>query len=1515
MRRFARATYHAGVILLFILIAVAGFTQTRFFKSSLRDFILREAATGLGGELTLGQIDGNLLTGFVISDIGLRLDSVDVVRAERIELRYDPIGIPFARVALSRAVLVRPTIRIWRGLDGQWNFDRLVSPTPEDTVPGSWTYDLRNIELRDATVEFRDSLRMQERTLNGLPPPADSVVDYARLDLHHLQLLASAQIARGNLFVQLGNLAFTSESPDFHLKKLRADIALTKTEAAVRSFSLESAGSRLRLNASLRGIDVASITSVQELEKVPVILDLNSPRLDTRELAQFLSPWVDFLHGTYVVRMKAGGTFGALTVDQLFVQAGETILETSGVIQHLDGSKPLVLDIQGERNRVDTRGIDGYLPGLDLPDLSMLGDITFGFQFSGQPTDFEAVVTSDCAAGGVDADASVRIEDSTLVYKASGRLRDGDAAIVTGSERHASQLNGTFEIDGRGTSIHEMLSVARVEFDSSVALGLPLQRSVIVADVADRVLRTHGQVRLGEMSLNADATLTFGPASALAYAVDARVNSLDLAAILNRETLRSELSFSAHAEGRSTRTGSQDSIDLVLHPSIMGDEALRGHTLSIRYVDAATDRAELMLRSDFCDLDVEGSFDLASLVASVEQSVRMTTGVIRSYVNDLDSLQATHRDDPDARAALTPMPLPAADFRFKLNGKEMFPLGVLLFEPFEGSVSVEGSVKTLGDTLRFDATAAATQFAWAFPKDTLTLLETNARIALEGLSGSSELPTGQLRWDGRGLSLRSVAFIHPKVSLDIERNSLAFGVSTVIDSTIRVAGDGNGLLKERVLSLDFNRLILGMGDYEISNAEPFTLRHGADGFAVDTLLLTNDAEEALVAGHFDPAGESDMKVSVSGFLLSHVNDLLKGTADAGALQRYAGIVHAHGSFRGTFRQPHYELDLQAEGVRARNTVWTSEGMQEHDIIIGRLDGRMEYADRMLNLYLQLRQNLRDTAVVPDLLLTGSLPYDLSLEGKRSTALDGEIDVTLRSRGLSMDLLDPFVPEITGLSGTLVCDMRMRGPIGDPRYEGSMSIRNANFLFRPVELRYALNADLIAAGDRIELQNTVIQHLENDGRREGAMNVAGNFRMTGIRFRDFDLLANGQLLVMNSETRRPGQSFFGRLIVASGVRGLKWTGNLQASSLKGDLLVREASLIFPPETEPTELQTGRIAPTYVDDTSQVVVVPVTDEPRRLRLTSRATASNGSGNGRSQEEERGFVDRINYDIALETQGTTQLRMVFNTRTNEELFADLRGRLYFFRTPEVARLTGTVDVSSRSYYNLIKRFNVSEGKLLYTGDPLNPELDITATYEGDHIVRDSVNNPLAQNKVEKVVVTLTITGTKNEPKPKMTLMVDEKKRDTGEEESDAISFILSGQFRDELTDQQRSGLIGTNLGLGLASGMLTGSLSDLIRRNIGVIQSVDVLYYGGESFQQSADVRVTGQIGEAMIRAGGRVLNDPTNLNVSLELPISSVTGSEKLRNLIFTLERRVEGVENTDERRRFSNGARLFYRFSF
>ncbi len=699
---------------------------------------------------------------------------------------------------------------------------------------------------------------------------------------------------------------------------------------------------------------------------------------------------------------------------------------------------------------------------------------------------------------------------------------------------------------------------------------------------------------------------------------------------------------------------------------------------------------------------------------------------------------------------------------------------------------------------------------------------------------------------------------------------------------------------------------------------------------VRSLTMTHEKEEVSLLGYFSPTGISDLNISLKGLHLSNLKQILHRGPYAKSSTQFGGILNTTALFRGSLEHPNIIMDVEVDSARADD-----EPQNKHKVI-GRIDSHISYFEHILGLLVKFKSHPDDQQSLPDLLLSGSLPYEFVLTTEVPHKLEGEVDLTLKSNGMNLEFLDPFIPEISNLSGMMTCDMRMKGPLDAPLYEGSMSIQHASLVFDPLGIRYILNGDLIPAGDRIQLKQFTIQNDPREGKPIGMLKVSGNFTLLGLKLKQFDLLAQGDLKVMSEDKRLAGQKLYGNLFAATGLKGLVWQGDPSASLVRGEVFVKDAQLILPPERETEFVRKSVVNMTFEDDTSRVILptseaLVVDNGKTKSGQDRRKIANNTTVSAPAFESTRSsFLDGISYDMSIETQGSTQLRFVFNTQTSEELFADLQGRLYYNRTPGMSRLTGQVEVSNRSYYNFIKKFDAT-GKLLFTGDVLNPELDISATYQGIHRV-DTTNqaqplgNLAGSGKDEQVLVTLQITGTRNEPLTKISLQTkvppekDWIKWKYGDEEANAISFIITGQYRDELTDQQRTGLIGANLGYSLgntfASGMFTGPVSETIRRNLwGGLQSVDVLYYGGQ-FGQSADLRVAGQVGEAVIRAGGHVFTgDFGNTNVSVELPMSFVVGVNGLRNLILTVERRVEGIQNAEEQRRASNGARLFYRITF
>jgi hypothetical protein len=277
-----------------------------------------------------------------------------------------------------------------------------------------------------------------------------------------------------------------------------------------------------------------------------------------------------------------------------------------------------------------------------------------------------------------------------------------------------------------------------------------------------------------------------------------------------------------------------------------------------------------------------------------------------------------------------------------------------------------------------------------------------------------------------------------------------------------------------------------------------------------------------------------------------------------------------------------------------------------------------------------------------------------------------------------------------------------------------------------------------------------------------------------------------------------------------------------------------------------------------------------------------------------------------------------MVFNPATGEELVANLDGK--FAILEDGKRWVGSVKVE-RAYYNFTKRFD-AEGTLRYSGDFLNPELDITAQYSGTRTLRDSTSGSVREN----IVVILKITGTRYEPRLEISMTIDgqdyqsyngPKSADVG---SDAIQFLITGNF--PLTQSQKNDIaadirstVGSSLVTG-ATSLLSSTLSDFLRRETGFINSIEIGYGAQGSLGESADIRISGVLGDGLWRIGGKVLEDPfNNANISLLYSLGDIFKSPGLRNFMLELERRVETSVGQLNDRKETNSTRLFYRFSF
>lgn len=1513
MRKLIRGFYYTGTITLFVLATLAGFSQTQAFKAWLLDRVHASADDGLLGRFRAERLTGNLVSELRLEGIRLEEGGIPVLTADRVEVRHDLWGLLLRRASIRSAVIVRPEIFIYRSLDSAWNLARLTAPTAPDTAASEWTIDLGQLVLEEARIRVVDSLALDERSRSGLVRP-DSAVDYADVFLTGVNLTAGAQITPDIVSARIDRFEALLEHPQIRIREMALTARLTRNIVSVEGLRVQTDRSRLTGAVSL-GADLRTLGSLAELEKAPARIDLRANPVSLRELRQFLYPSIEFLDKDVSLGLAGRGTFGNLLIDRLTLQSRRTFVQLRGSIINLHRPELLTLEIEGGESVANSDDVHALLPGLTIPDWSRFGDVRFFASFNGRPASaFDAQVYAVSERGIIDAKAALAV-GSLFTYKGSVVVQNLDLGGFVGDGTEISDLNGRFTFDGSDTDPRKIIGVLRAEVDTSVIFGLPTGQTVAVVNMADGSVGVNLAIASAVGRLQGSAKLDLARGRQMSYQARVDVEGLNAGRILDQPAYESDLNLTLTAGGWQTVDGPRmDSLRVSIDPSMFGGQPVERSEVVASYRIDDGGHQLIDVESEPISLMVEGRYTPASLVSTLAQAGGGIARYVGSTFGSLDSLRAF---SPGAVSVPTPGTRvevqDTVDIRIALDIRDLVPVGQWARADLRGDVMglIEASGPATDPLVRIDLLGGRVAYADSVVDLVANDADLMAEVRRTGDASILDSLQVSLAIASTSLEINGRRFDRPDVSATFEGLAGTLAVGGVMDSTLAFDLQGRTAYRQHLWEVTLDSISVGVNGYRVTQAEPAAIAVGRDGFLFRSMHLATEAQDLSVAGVFSPAGVSDMSATFSNFLAGDLRHLLRRSSYASLVSDIGGIVSGTALFRGTLDHPNLRLELGADGVRLQETVF------------GRFDVRMSYFEESLDLFVRLQSRTDVLRSRPDLLVAGRIPYALTFKGPaREIPADAPLDLEINSPGLDLRFLEPFLVDVTrAMRGTLVCDLRLKGTVSDPLYEGSAAVRNARFLFVPTRYEYLLDGELRPEGKQFRLHDVVIRNTPEDF-SDGRMQASGALTLHGVSLRGFDLRFNGLLQVMREDSsRQMGQAFYGDLTAETGPQGLIWQGDLNRSLLKGTVLVRNAQITLPPERESPRYSVRLIDVIRAHDPERATArLEVTEETPPLPSSSAA-----------QPIAPSFVDRINFDLVVQTQGNTQVRFVFNRQTNDVLFADLRGRMGFQRDRSSMRLTGEVEVTNRSYYNFLKRFGAT-GKIMFTGNPLDPELDITARYEGIHRVMAAPGSleqttSSTSGRDERVAVILYLKGPRSKletrfdievEKPDGSKVLRSASATPGDVEADAIAFVMSNQFRDELTEQQRTELLGQNLGYGLASGLITGPLSETLRRSTkGSIQSLDVIYYGGSQFGEGTDIRVAGQLGDAIYRIGGRVFGEGgiDRSNVIVELPLSAVLNSPTLRNLILTFERRADDVGNLGSLYRTSTGAKILYRFTF
>jgi hypothetical protein len=241
-------------------------------------------------------------------------------------------------------------------------------------------------------------------------------------------------------------------------------------------------------------------------------------------------------------------------------------------------------------------------------------------------------------------------------------------------------------------------------------------------------------------------------------------------------------------------------------------------------------------------------------------------------------------------------------------------------------------------------------------------------------------------------------------------------------------------------------------------------------------------------------------------------------------------------------------------------------------------------------------------------------------------------------------------------------------------------------------------------------------------------------------------------------------------------------------------------------------------------------------------------------------------VNLDMNVKTEKEIYASIDFNNITRNRLFGEIKADLDIKTENNVLKAYGTVDVMGDSYFRFYRDFKLNESQVKFDGDISEPILDIRGVYASQKNTEQYGST--TTNEVEVVV---TVTGTASQPQMDLKLYQDGSEISGSDAQSDAITYLLFGRYKSELSASERSAVAST-LGASVGSLYASSYLSQTIREILPFI--VDAQFNYTEGNVQNTDVELISDVGDARVKFGGKLLKDVKNFEIVVDYPLNKL-----------------------------------------
>ncbi|HET6510738.1 MAG TPA: translocation/assembly module TamB domain-containing protein, partial [Candidatus Kapabacteria bacterium] len=1404
------------------------------------------------GTLEVESLSGDLINGFVLRNVHLKLktasayDSIDILHAERVFVRYDIFKLVKATELGARSIIIeRPTINLvkFEG-DTLYNHQLLFKPVAKNQPPPQpFTQIVRLEALRiiDGNVRVRDYNKRTERIQyvrgGSGAEKKEKDIDWGDLMVEDLDLDGHL-FARGGSAVaaRIDHLRFSDRTSGFFVHHVGFSAYSDSLQLRIDNADIITGHSNVMFSLEVAPPSVLQTGLFESLEKSGTSLHLRGPRISTYELRQFL-PSLGFLGGSPGIDLVVDGEFGKLNVRKLELDfKGKGDIAIDGRLDNLHDPDQFFMDLHLSARSLSNSTVQTYVPGLEIPNLSSLGTVNIpSLTYVGTPYKFAtALDVRTTGAGNARGDVALDIRTRILGYKADLTTQKLDFGAIIADPSIKTDLTATIKIDGRGTDYRTLTSTFDIQTKApSSAMGYAFTyfngRGVV-----DR-----GRAIIDDMHFNmidgplvdiAEAQIDFARENP-AYTFNGSVRDLRLARFMrgfpNKQML---ISFDANVNGIGTDLATvSGTVDARIHNLYLAGQPMRDIHANITLAPRGGFNS-LQLNSEIADISIDGRFRLSDLTTAIPQRITaITTAISKRYF-------------PEPGDAGSPLLQKTAacgdsvDIDFAIRAKDLRPLSaifprmtLLASGNLDGQVigcssrdlNIYAATDSLTLLLRERGGKVDTLLSYSMDIDTTMFLSDS--IKAMKAADSTALPRIHMTPTRMSLTMEnmitdpttvldslifafkfkdslarfnSMLFTSPSVELEYRNQAFNYDISTWFNNKFRFRADGHADFPQGDLSLFIDTLDFQLKDqrpmeargnrqadipYIWHNTEPVEITLGQDGsIEIDTFGMRKEGlgrdesrDHVSLAARIRKDTIDYAFVDVPTLTVSELISILPPSNKTYKLEEVSGtLLGLRATMSNTLAKPEIDVQASLNNIRYQELAFDSTNFH------------LRYIDQALrgDVYLKI-----DTGSVPlgdfasiqipwnNVLVAriDSIPMLISFakypgySADSAAVLKRPLSAGLTTRNFPIDILSPFLPMFTTITGIGNIGLSISGTQENIDYSGSADIDNGGFLLGANNVYYTFDGGVEFNRDRLDLRDIVVRNTPADD-PNGQATISGGLDLKGFSVQNFDIgLTSDRITVLTNASIASLKNIYGPLAISTQGNPLTFTGSPNSPKLAGRLNgdssresgtveILQARLTYQNESRGRRARTGGIQYRYIIGDSVVsdstFTAPLEMRQALLRDTARWTPADSLlwpdwdenimlDNNYSYADSMvaqiqakrfkdqtiikptsSFADRMQYDLLLSVPGdawiVTHLASTLGV-LGERLQAELKTRnepLHIFKGPNIGlTLNGTINITDQSTYRMYKTFTISRGDITFTGDPKNPTIDITAEHSG--------------------------------------------------------------------------------------------------------------------------------------------------------------------------------------------------------